>query len=375
MHTTPEHNMSLKLGFVGDFCLSGAEKSPPHLLESLMAQSQKLNDKVDLAIANFEFSLIPPEQKQCYMSFPVSQCDQIKNSGFDVFCLANNHIRDHGEQTLLHTLDTLAQHHFKTVGAGRDLSSAQAPLIVEVNSKKIGILNVTDATHYRATQDCAGVAPLSKRQLAKSIRILRESVDLIVVSIHADLEFTNLPAPWKVNLSRYLVRQGADLIIHHHPHTLQGIEEYQGAIIAYSLGNFIFPIHRSRYMDNRPGMVDQAIYLIINAQFHDNAKVQLSYEVIPTKINPDMSLSIVEGEEKAMMLSTIEQYSWNVRQQKLLIDSHRLRCNKEFRNLLFGTYYTGRKYGITSMFSYLKTHLTTAQHLGWLRGFFSNGRY
>lgn len=375
MHTSPENTVSLRLGFVGDFCLSGAERSPPILLESLMAQSQILNDKVDLAIANFEFSIATVEQKKSYMSFPLSQSDQIKNSGFDVFCLANNHVKDHGEQTLLHTLDTLAKHHFKTVGAGRDLASAQAPLIVEINSKRIGILNVTDATHYRATQHRAGVAPLSKHQLTQSIKTLREKVDLIVISIHADLEFTNLPAPWKVNLSRYLVRQGADLIIHHHPHTLQGIEEYQGAIIAYSLGNFIFPVPHSRYMDNRPGNVEHAIYLTINAQFIDNKKVQLSYEIIPTKINPDMSITIVEGEEKAAILSNIEQYSQQLKQQKLLINYHRRRCNKEFRALVLGAYYSGRKYGIMSLFNYLKIHLTTDQHLGWLRGFFSGGRY
>ena len=116
---------------------------------------------------------------------------------------------------------------------------------------RIAVINVTDASHYAARRNKPGLFALSRRRLKRTLRSVRRSVDLTIVCIHSDLEFTNYPAPWKVALSRWLVRRGADLVIHHHPHTLQGIEEFRGALIAYSLGNLVFPIHGGEYMDGR----------------------------------------------------------------------------------------------------------------------------
>ena len=61
---------------------------------------------------------------------------------------------------------------------------------------------------------------MRRAQLAKGLREVASAADLVVVSIHADLEFTPVPAAWRRRLSRWLIRQGADLVIQHHPHVL-----------------------------------------------------------------------------------------------------------------------------------------------------------
>ena len=70
--------------------------------------------------------------------------------------------------------------------------------------------------------------------------IMKENTDLIVVSIHWGVEGSNHPRVEEINLAKKLIDNGADIIMGHHPHVLQGIEIYNSKPIFYSLGNFIF---------------------------------------------------------------------------------------------------------------------------------------
>ena len=82
---------------------------------------------------------------------------------------------------------------------------------------------------------------------------LRPQVDILVLSLHADLEFMETPAVWRRDMSRRLAQAGADLILEHHPHVPQGVERVGKTLIAYSLGNCFFDAHVDGYMkDNGP---------------------------------------------------------------------------------------------------------------------------
>jgi poly-gamma-glutamate capsule biosynthesis protein CapA/YwtB (metallophosphatase superfamily) len=86
----------------------------------------------------------------------------------------------------------------------------------------------------------AGPALFSIDNLKKDIASMRGGADYIVVNIHWGVEKSHIPEERQISLAHAAIRAGADLIIGHHPHVLQGIERYRGKIIAYSLGNFIF---------------------------------------------------------------------------------------------------------------------------------------
>jgi len=153
-----------------------------------------------------------------------------------VLSLANNHIMDYGEEGLNETLDTLIQCNIKTVGAGRNLSEARKPVIFEVNGVNIGILAYCDT--YIAGRRRAGVAPT--KYIEQDIQNLKKCADFIVVSIHQGMDISEYPLKSEVERMHQIIDWGANIILRHHPHVVQGLEEYNGGIILYSLGNFVF---------------------------------------------------------------------------------------------------------------------------------------
>ena len=76
--------------------------------------------------------------------------------------------------------------------------------------------------------------------LGARVRELRPRVDVVVVSLHWGVEYNQSANAGQIALAHALVDAGADLILGHHPHVVQGLERYKGAVIAYSLGNFVF---------------------------------------------------------------------------------------------------------------------------------------
>jgi poly-gamma-glutamate synthesis protein (capsule biosynthesis protein) len=74
----------------------------------------------------------------------------------------------------------------------------------------------------------------------KEIAALRESVDIVVASYHGGAEYVERPPKYTLSQMRQLVDLGADVVIGHHSHVPQGIEQYKGKWIFHSLGNFVF---------------------------------------------------------------------------------------------------------------------------------------
>ena len=367
-------NQSISIGIVGDFCLSGYESNSVEEIKKELEKVSFLNKTRDLTIANLEFCITPKNKYMGSMSLPAEKCQGISDSGFSLFCLANNHIKDYGEKSMLFTRDFLNNKGIQTVGVGTNFQTAIKPIYFSIKEKKIAVINVTDATHYQATSNSGGVAPLNKNRLLKQVIVSAEEADITIVVIHSDLEFTNFPAPWRVKLSRKLVDNGGDLVVHHHSHTLQGIEYYKGALIAYSLGNFIFPIHKSSYMQGREGKVDEGGYLAVTIDFRNEIKTATSHEMMPTIIDEKGDFQVASGQQEKTVLNSIEEYSLQLENMKKLEYLYFQRCKHEMKSFLLGVYYALRKNGISSARKYFFHHLTTAQHTNWVRGFFSLGK-
>jgi poly-gamma-glutamate synthesis protein (capsule biosynthesis protein) len=113
-------------------------------------------------------------------------------------------------------------------------------VIIEKKGRKVGFLGYFGGGDFAASGDRAGFAPRYARFIVEDVKKLKKSVDYVVVNFHWGVERAALPDDWQVTLARRVVDAGADLIIGHHPHVLQGIERYNGSVIAYSLGNFVF---------------------------------------------------------------------------------------------------------------------------------------
>jgi poly-gamma-glutamate capsule biosynthesis protein CapA/YwtB (metallophosphatase superfamily) len=168
----------------------------------------------------------------------------LKNDGFDLILLANNHIYDYGEEALAYTLKVASKQKMLTIGAGLSKKDVYKPLVKEINGTKIGIINACEAQFgvldYISSNQESGYAWINHPQIEDAIRTTKKDVDKVIVCAHAGLEDYPVPiSEWK-NTYKRLCDMGADCIVASHPHVPQGYEIYHDKPIFYSLGNFYF---------------------------------------------------------------------------------------------------------------------------------------
>ena len=163
-------------------------------------------------------------------------------SGFDIFSAANNHILDYGRVALSDTVETLTEAGIAAIGAGHNFEEANAPHITEVRGVKIAFFAYTNLYPQSlwATETQSGVSTSMFENIKDSIAKVRNEVDIVVLLWHWGEEYQTKSHPREQALARALIDVGADIIIGHHPHVVQEIEEYNGGYIVYRLGNFVF---------------------------------------------------------------------------------------------------------------------------------------
>lgn len=209
----------------------------------------------DFTIGNFESALgdigTPQEGKSFPFQAPPGAAEALALGGFDLVSLANNHAMDYGPEALLQGLELLETAGVATVGAGVDRAAARAPYIVIVNGQRLAFLayvNVPvevggfDVAMWEATTTSPGLAWGRAAEIAADIAAVQPHVDHVIVLLHSGLEYVRFPGDIQRELARAAIDAGAALVVGHHAHILQGIERYEGGVIAYGLGNFAFDI-------------------------------------------------------------------------------------------------------------------------------------
>jgi len=178
-------------------------------------------------------------------------------AGFDILSVANNHIFDYGRAAMEDTFKRLKEVEVDCLGGGFNEKEAYSPRIKEIKGMKIAFLAYTNlgTPYWSAKGERSGIAWLNKENLEKGIKKAKENADLVIVSMHFGEEYqskSNLEQKYFAHLA---IDSGADLVIGHHPHVVQEVDEqssssrfanarviekYKEKYIAYSLGNFIF---------------------------------------------------------------------------------------------------------------------------------------
>ena len=169
----------------------------------------------------------------------------VRDAGFDVALLANNHIGDHGPDGVLDTLQCLHQSGMKTVGAGKNLEEANRPLALSAGGKKILLLNFAENEFGSAGETTPGVAPQSPLRNLKQTKEAAKQADFVIVVLHGGHEHNPFPSPRLQELCRAFAEAGAALVFNCHTHCPEGVEFWNGAQIVYSPGNFYFPKYHS----------------------------------------------------------------------------------------------------------------------------------
>ena len=168
----------------------------------------------------------------------------LTDSGIDVVSLANNHAMDHGTIALTDTLATLDKAGIAHAGAGLNTKAAWTPAIVDVKGRKVAYLAFTQIipSYFTPSATRAGVATgTSITKMTAAVRAAKKKADIVIVAVHWGTEQSYTPTARQKHDARALIDAGADVVLSHHPHVMQGIDTYKGKLIAYSLGNFLFP--------------------------------------------------------------------------------------------------------------------------------------
>lgn len=163
----------------------------------------------------------------------------LKNAGVDCVCLANNHIRDFGDDGVSDTLRYCREAGLDFMGAGLNLGAAATPLVREVGGIKVAFLNYCEREFSIAGENHAGANPFDLIDAYRDITKLRSVVDRIIVIYHGGLEYQHYPTLEMRKNFRFLVDIGSDAVVAHHTHAYSGYESYKGKSLCYGLGNLL----------------------------------------------------------------------------------------------------------------------------------------
>lgn len=218
--------------------------------------------------------------------------DILSGSSVEAANLANNHSHDYGEQGFEDTKRILSD-------AGITAFGYDETALITIKGIKIGLVGIYELhDHLERT-----------RQLKDNIaKVKQEGADLIITIFHWGNERETIPDSNQMALGRIAIDYGADLVAGHHPHVLQGIEEYRGKYIVYSLGNFCFGGNSAP--DDMDTMIFQQTFTIQSGEVLTDENITL----IPCSISSETGFNNyqptpVEGSEAERILQKIDERS------------------------------------------------------------------
>jgi poly-gamma-glutamate capsule biosynthesis protein CapA/YwtB (metallophosphatase superfamily) len=230
----------------------------------------------------------------------------LKDAGFDIVSFANNHVGDWNITAFKDTLSRLNEIGILKIGAGINKEEAVNPTIIENNGTKFGFLGFTDVgpNWLEAKLDTPGVLLANDPNFKEIIQNAKTKCDVLIISFHWGVEYKLVHNKRQENLAHSAIDSGADMIIGHHPHVMEDIEEYNGKPIVYSLGNFIFDQYFSK--DTMRGMFFSAKYDGKNLIETNNKIITLNKQYQPEGIFNKEDIKLKDDTETKDKVVSIE---------------------------------------------------------------------
>jgi len=352
-----ESSFPIKMNFVGDIILARSMETiiNNNGVESIFEPTIPwLGDSADITVANLEnpFTNVSTHHptKTIYFKADPENAYGLSYAGIDIVTLANNHVWDYLYPGLLETQEILDTLNILYSGAGLNSYEAYSPLFYNESGVNIAFLASSDRTgqynnyqpYLQAGYDKSGFAYMSPYYVQQQIQEVEDVADLIVIETHSGSEYStapganydhaeifagwdwkdfsldedytpraDIPHKWDVEIRHFFIDNGADMVICHHPHIIQGVEIYNGKLIAHSLGNFIFDL---TYSETFPSM-------ILNTEINNDGFYKYSItpvfidDFIPNYASGELGLYLLD--HLAMKSKEMNTYLHVDRQQNL----------------------------------------------------------
>ena len=247
----------------------------------------------DLTIANFEGTLTDSEDredKEYAFKAPAEYAGILTSGSVEAVNTANNHSHDYGNQGYEDTISALDSAGILNFGYDKTL-------VTEVKGIKVGLVGIYELKDHL----------VRKEQLKQNIaKVKAEGAQITIVIFHWGNEKEEVPDSNQTTLAHLAIDEGADLVCGHHPHVLQGIEEYKGKNIVYSLGNFCFG--GNQYPSDMDTMIFQQTFTVDQ----NGVKADNVTNIIPCSVSSDSDYNNyqptpAEGDEAARILNKIQE--------------------------------------------------------------------
>lgn len=294
--------VDIKINFAGD-CTLGNDKKVNYFNEMVIKQNNDYSyffKNVKDIFQNDDYTLVNLEttftnatdysEKQFNFKGPTEYVEILKTGNVEGVNISNNHSKDYLEEGYQDTIDTLENNNI-------DYSGDEYIHIEEIKGIKVGFIGFKNAN-------------LTYENIDDKLKLVKENgAQLIIASCHWGIERENQFNDNQQEIGHYLIDNGADVVIGHHPHVLQGIEEYNNKYIVYSLGNFCFGGNQNP--KDKDSMIFSETF-----SFENGKLTATQIEIIPCSISSTQEYNNFQptplrDEEKDRIIEKIKKYSYN----------------------------------------------------------------
>ena len=308
---------SLTLACLGDVMMGGRALDALRRMgtQSVASLIWSPLDGADVVVANLEAPIASTSHIRENKRYNLKTTAEILGL-FDrrfILGLANNHILDYGEKGLLDTIEALDAQNLPHAGAGRNLDDARRPAMINIAGVDLGVICAADPYFQAATKTSPGTFPARPELLRESIREIRQRAEVIVVSIHAGIEFLSVPSSAQLRLAELCLEEGARVVSFHHAHCISGIMRDKRGVVFFGTGNYVFRPKTSRgFMFLRESA---AWRVTLTMPGQEIAHV----EVRPVSLNEDgLPARATEGQSRRI-LGRIERLSGRIHRERYLV--------------------------------------------------------
>lgn len=300
---TPPEDIVITISLAGD-CTIGTDEtftytnSFPDRLNKVdgdwgyfFAGVRDIFENDDLTLVNLETTFTKATKKankRFRFKGDPSYVNILKEGSIEMVNISNNHIYDYLQQGFDDTLETLDNAGLLYSGEG-----------------------------YKAFYESQGITMASlgyqgwntdiKDQVKSDIEEVRDQADIVIVSFHWGIETKNYPNDVQLELGRFAIDAGADVVAGHHPHVIQGIDKYNGKYIVYSLGNFCFGGNRNP--KDKDTFIFQNQFTFSDGELIDSHGIIIPCSISSRKDVNDYQPTVLEGEEAERVMNRILKYS------------------------------------------------------------------
>jgi len=283
----------VKLIAVGDIFLKTRDNSYPFKNVQILFKNK------DILFGNLETVLSnngEKKEKAVILNTSPNKVTYLREMDFDILNVANNHILDLGAEGFHKTLEVLNENNLTFIGVNN--KPERRYVILERQGIKIGFLGYTGSVS-NIPERGVYINKIEIADIKEDIKSIKSRCDFVTISLHWGIENVFYPSPKQIDLARSLIDAGATVILGHHPHVIQAVEQYKHGLIAYSLGNFQFNPKLSYSKTNYS--------IILHLEF---SKKQLeNYYITPIMIDQNFIPTPVFNKDKKEILNLMNNIS------------------------------------------------------------------